>query len=279
MPEYRSHFTTFSLTALAALISVRAYAQPALTILEQPDSLTLNEPATLVFEVSWEGNPEEYVANAPSVALEAGGAVQSIETISQIASDGAVFRHRVTILPDETGEFTMPELQFPYSARVDLPEMMPPGAKMEEVPTPAYEYLVASPFTFTVGEPSDTTLTLMGLLFLGSFMFVCAYVFYRRNAVQIATMGESVTQTVPSYVHEARKHRLDDDYYQFYQNLVEGVALLHDSEEKHRLHRLFTDQAMAVGYKGAQVTEDELDGALKDLERAHANDRKSGRES
>lgn len=261
------------LTALLALVSAFAYAQPTLTILEQPEAVVVNEPAIFVFEVTWQGDPEQYVTIAPGLELDSWGEVRSIETTSYETSDGAVFRHKVTIFPKETGEFTTPEFLFPYIARADLPEMMPPNAQTEEVPVPEYQYLEASAFTLSVGEASDSTLTLLGLLVLASFMFFSAYVFYRRNAVRIAISDDVVAQTVPSYIHEARKHRLDEDYYQFYQKLVEGAALLHDSEEKHRLHRRFTELAMAVGYKGAQVTEDELDGALRDLERAHADDR------
>lgn len=250
-------------------------AQPALTVVEQPDSVTLNESVTLVFDVAWQGDPGEFVTLAPSLELESWAEVEAIETASLPADDGGSFRHTITIVPTELGQHTTPALKFPYLAKADLP-VTPPPSPESEFTAPEYEYLEAGAFTITVREPSDSTLVLMSLIVLACAMFGSAFVFYRRNAVRIATAPEGVSQTVPSYIHEARKHRLDEDHYQFFQTLVHGVSLLHDSEEKHRLHRRFTDQAMAVGYKGAEVTEDELDGALRDLERAHADDRHRG---
>ena len=67
-------------------------------------------------------------------------------------------------------------------------------------------------------------------------------------------------------VHEARRHRLDGDWYAFYRALGRAMARLRP--EADALTRRFEARANEVGYGGIRPTDDELDGAMRDAERA-----------
>lgn len=255
-------------------MAVVACAAPTLSVVQDSREAILNEPYTLAFELSWQGNPDEYVAIPPSLTLDSWAEVSEISTSSSVDGDQSTLRHTVTLIPHELGEFSTPTLELAYLAKADIPVATPEDADAdaEAAPEPLYAMLNVDPLTVRVNEPSDAMIHILGIVTLCLAMFGSAFVFYRRNAIQIATTSQPIAQTVPSYIHDARKHRLDEDHYAFFQSLAGGAGLLHNSEEKRLLKKRFSDLAMAVGYKGAKVTEDELDGALRELESAAKND-------
>jgi hypothetical protein len=69
------------------------------------------------------------------------------------------------------------------------------------------------------------------------------------------------------HVHAARRHRLDGDFYRFYQSLA-AAARTAGTPASLALAPRMDERAQQVGYQGVRPTEDELDGAVKDIERA-----------
>ena len=263
------YFRKSGLLVLLALMATNACAEPSVTLLEQSPSATLFEPYSLTIEMNWEGGPDAFMAIPPSLDLSPWAEVTDIASSSEVQGERSVIRHTVTLLPKESGRFTIPEIGVQYLAKADIPDDSP----VEEGAAPlVYPSLMVGPIDVQVNEPSDGLLMLMSFLVLGIVLFGSALVFYRRNAIQIANSGESVELTIPSFIHEARKHRLDDDHYAFYQSLAEASNLLHDSDTRRTLKKQFADLALAVGFKGHKVSEDDLDGAMRELERAARQD-------
>ena len=71
-------------------------------------------------------------------------------------------------------------------------------------------------------------------------------------------------------MHSARQHRLDGDFYRFYLDLSRAAEALHATGEAPELAATFKTRAQEAGYKGARPTDDQMDGDLRDLERAAA---------
>jgi hypothetical protein len=275
-------FSIVCLLIFSCLVpATQGVAAPTLGAVEKPTTATLNESSTVTLELSWQGDPAEYLALAPSLDLGEWAKVTGIESTAFAEEGTSTVRHTITFVPRELGEFTSPDISLHYLARADIPvppevesseELIATNTAVEPDITGLYEVLEAGTFTVRVLEPSDYTLNLLGIAAILLAMFGSAFVFYRRNALQIAASTDVIDSTVPAFIHEARKQRLDEDYYAFYQSLMRGADLLHEADTRHELHRRFKDLAMAVGYKGAKVTEDDLDGAIRELERAHATD-------
>lgn len=262
---------SYPLAFFTLLVAV-ACAEPTLNVVQNSREAVLNEPYTLAFELSWQGKPDEFVAIPPSLQLDSWAEISEISTSSFVEGDQSTLRHTVTLIPREVGEFSTPAFELAYLAKADIPKETPKDTDAQAAPGPLYGLITAGPLTVRVNEPSDAMIQILGIVTLCLVLFGSAFVFYRRNAIHIATASEPIVQTVPSYIHDARKHRLDEDHYAFFQSLAGGAGLLHNSEERRLLKKRFSDLAMALGFKGAKVTADELDGALRELEGAAKTD-------
>jgi hypothetical protein len=75
---------------------------------------------------------------------------------------------------------------------------------------------------------------------------------------------------VAEAVRLARVHRQEGDFYKFYLELARAASALPDPGEPPNLAAALKARAQEAGYKGARPTDDQMDGDLRDLERAVA---------
>jgi hypothetical protein len=67
-------------------------------------------------------------------------------------------------------------------------------------------------------------------------------------------------------LHEARRKRLDGDFYAFYQQLTAAVSVAQAHPDARALVTRLQERTREVGFKGIRPTEDELDGDAKAAE-------------
>ena len=263
------HFTWFQLRfkALLALffVMICAYgtAEPTVSLLPVPDQAVLGEVYPLEVELSWQGASDQYSSIAPQLTLSDWAEVNSVKTTTRSAGEQNTIRHTVQIRPLQAGQFTIPELLVPYFT----PQPEETAVKADSDPV-LYTTLSAGALTIHVIESSDSFVYLMSLVAIFLIMGALVWAYYRRQRVQVASTGH-IEYTVPGIVHEAKKHRLDGYHYKFYQILLRGAGLLQDSPEKKQLQVKFEELTLATGYKGLVPTDEDMDGAIRDLEQVH----------
>jgi hypothetical protein len=101
---------------------------------------------------------------------------------------------------------------------------------------------------------------------VGAGVFLVALVggilWLRSRRAPEATSTATPHEQAQQHQHAARRQRLDGDFYKFYLSLAAAAKAL--GQDATALER----RAQDVGFKGVRPTEDEMDGALKDIERA-----------
>jgi hypothetical protein len=68
----------------------------------------------------------------------------------------------------------------------------------------------------------------------------------------------------------ARRHRQEGDFYQFYVGLSRAAGTLPADGHAPELAATLKTRAQETGYRGVRPTDDQMDGDLRDVERAMA---------
>ena len=249
-------FLSFALIVMSS----PAFAQPVMLRHELEHRPTAGKPFEIQYAVRWEGEPDAYLVE-PLVA----DASEDWDVV-QLARDTA-FRNgdlnehvfSVQLQSNEPGPREVPGMTVAY--------FMPVG----DEESPAKEILYTDAFTLDIAEPVDrriavlaaVAVTLTGLAGLALWRS-------RRRGTPVTVSGPR-DDSFAGALHSARAHRLDGDYYAFYQELTRAAAHLSPGEESKALRQRLSEQAKAVGFQARMPTPDELDGDLRDLERLHSS--------
>lgn len=271
----RIYFSSSTCVFLSLLWVISpACALPSLDASADSAGAVLNELYSVVYDVSWSGDPGQYSSVPPALEIGDWAVVSGVTTSSFLLDGRNVIRHVIAILPREVGEFSIPEAEVPYFSPSDMPESPAKADDDEdtEVPEVVYPVLHAGLMPVVVREPEDIRMTIVMFTGLGIVLFTFASVFYRRRAVQMAQTPGHLVMTVPSMIHDARKHRLDQDYYGFFQGLMRGAGLLKNAVARGRLQKQYENSALSIGYKGGEVSDADMDAAIAELETAYRSD-------
>lgn len=268
----RSHWLiSFCCAALFAIRGITsATAVPSLEMHIGGSSAVVNEPYSVVYDVWWSGDASEYASVPPQVDVEGWGTVENVTTSTHVEDGKNVIRHTITILPTEIGVFSVPETEVAYFSPADLL-----GVEDEEASTSAYPTLQAGILLVTVREPTDYLLNSVMFAGFGIILISCALFFRRRQAGLAARITEYSEISIPSIIHDARKHKLDRDFYSFFQGLLRAAGLLKDVEIRKELQKHYEELTLAAGYQGLVISDDDMDAAIEKLEAAHRSDRRS----
>lgn len=307
------------LTAFAALAQTQAQDAPtpaAVSSLVPAPTLEVKQPEgtryvgkafDVVYEVSWDGSPTEFVVLPGSIAetkpaktetadsegekpAPAGPEWGSVELVSveSVIRDGRnVLRQVVRVVPRKEGEFKLPEMKIPYISMAEAmaeaqkaakgekqpenPDEKPKEEPKKELPTlkPAAEVKFAAKM-----DRRPLIAACIGAGFL--LIAVVAVLIGTRRTKKAAPAfqpdtGRSVSREATEALHEAKRKRLDGEYYGFYQSLAKAADLLSQTggdDNDTRLASLMKARAENVGYGGARPTDDQMDLDHKDVERA-----------
>ncbi len=263
---------------LGILICASAFSEPELKVIPQEGPAHLNRVYRIVCEVAWTGGASEYaILPAQADAIDWGTvSVGDVRGFVRNDADGDhnVVSQTLAILPNKKGEFKSPEIRISYLT----PEATPPAEKPAPGTAPsdsgASPSLRADPFTISV-RPDITPIWIFGglgasLLLLTALGWRFARLRRKPQPSLDSSSGAagSAISAVQEALHQARQRRLDGNFYQFYTELARAAESLPESERSSEWLHALKSRAQEVGYRGARPTDDQMDGDLRDVERA-----------
>lgn len=202
-------------------------------------------------------------ANAPAITW---GTLEWNGLASAPAAPGAVpeLQLNFTVTAAETGSVELPSLQVRAVHVAESTALIGEAVDLSTavvVPTKPLNLVVKTDLRPYLNGGAVAAGVLLVLL-LG----IVAYRKLRPAPQQDVDASLSPAEQAREHVHAARRHRLDGDFYQFYLSLSRAAKAL--NLEGGSVATRLEARAQEVGYKGVRPTEDEMDGILKDIERA-----------
>lgn len=253
-----------------ALIAGAALAEEpdaTLTVTGPSETVRTGKTVHVVYDVSWAGDPQSLDVLPLELEEVEWGELSLVK--SEAYRDGNLnhVAQTVAVTPAEAGEHHVPDLQIPLR----YPEATFPteqGTDESGSPHPgAYPTLRADPLPLTVRAARSSAWISGGL---GASLFLAALLWYAaRRRPQPAAEGPSLSpeerfSRARQLMHSARRHRLDGNFHGYYTELSQAASVLDADDLRNRL----TQAAERVGYAKVRPTDDEMDAAWRELERA-----------
>lgn len=248
-------------SVLVSLLGFSAFGvTPTLDAPSPPASVVAGQPFTLSYTLRWEGDAAG-VRVLPAETDDVEGGTVRVLRMEAYEEDGQqVVAQEIEVAAEDPGTFEIPEVRIPY-ATGDV------ATDENAVAT----FLAAPAATIEVTEAATYPAWLAPAVGLAAVaLAVLLIVWLRRRGQGNEETRQSPAERVQSMMHEAQRHRLDGDYYAFYQKLVAIVKEVSVDEEARTLRGKLEDRVRQVGYQGARPQDDELTGDYRDVERAVA---------
>ena len=260
------------LTALAVVFGV-AGAEPELAVITPDGPARLNHVYRVVCEVTWTGEPSAYVVLPAEADPIDWGTVTVREATATVRGDMNVVSQVIEFVPNETGEFTTPEIRIAYlhpeatsskensAQETPLPDSSdPPSLRVEPIT------LLVRP-----GVPLAWISCGLGVAFLVCIgLLIVLRVVRRRQSRIPAHAGAVDTAAIQSALHSARRHRLDANYYDFYRELTRAAEIMAVDDQEPDFLASLKARTQEVGYRGGRPTDDQMDTDYRSVERALA---------
>ena len=252
-----------------------AGAGPRLSVAPEEGPVYAGVAFDVVCTVSWDGDVEEYIvlpAELPAELAAVGWGTVTVASLRVTLEDGRpVVTQTIRIVANSAGTYTVPDIAIPYVVGGSLPT---------DEETPGKVALVMESFEITVLGVQTGPSRWVGLIVLvvvgGVFFLV--FVLQRRDAedgVEVLSPLERVQRVL----HAAKRHRLDGNYYAYYQDLTRVAAQLNDGPTSDpKLLETMQRRTQEVGYQGLRPSDEELEGDQREIERAVARWKEDSRE-
>lgn len=259
-----------SIFAFDSLAPLRAQT-PVLEVLLEQDKARVDEPYRVMYETSWTGPADQFAIRSADPATVDWATSRVVETSTR-QEDGKFFiTQTIEYVPFESGEFEVLPFIVSYFDPAQL--RVAGGASEEEgdAELPEPRILEASAFQLKV-RPNLAPYYLSGTIAV--LVALCTGVAYasrrRRRELQAVAAGINVPepQTVQSALNLARQYRLDEKFYEFYKELSRAASLMAPGTATRTLRGKLEAGAKEVGYRGVRPSDEEMDGVLRDVERA-----------
>lgn len=256
--------------ALLAIIVVyaapHATAEVTITVSAQKYAALPGDLFPVVYTVSWSETDGDFVALPPELpALESGTA-----NVMDMHAAGREIRFTVGYRANTAGTYTVPGLTIRLVK--DLDTDVTAITKLEEsAPT----QVVKSEGLQAVFRASRKGLWLGGIALL---LVACGgMIFYRLRTRQLTPSDAaelSPLEQAQELLHQARRSRLDGDFYAFYRALHSALTCLatHSPEPHTALRDKIKRAIDDTGYRGMRPSDDVLEGDFRDVERIVAQE-------
>lgn len=282
------------LSVIALAFCAKCLAEPELTV-QMPERAVAGEPFSVEYRFAWPENESWVVAAPEEVVAEGFEAVPG--AFEATAGDGEVkMSFLLKCSAESDGMVTVPGLSFAYfdpSVKlVEEPSAETPGIKEDTLMK-----LMSESVTIEVKKPFPWMAVGAGAISVVFVLFIAGIVVLRarkgrgnasgarenrlgtrRNAMKslseagkiASEAGEFVIDLarVQSLIHRAKQHRLDGNYYNTYKSLCEALMLIPEKTRDSELARRLEARAREIGFQGVRPTDDEMDAAFRDLEKA-----------
>lgn len=235
---------------------------PEVTVVHPEGAIRAGEPFEVGVTVSWTGESTRFNISPGELVNPAWGEGNwdRVEAEKSAGSTKQTFIARFTAT--EPGEISVPALRLTY---VDTAEQAGENGRTSH-------QLEADGFPLTIRADYRWAYPYAALaIVLVGIGVSAASVWYGRRRAQAANAPDALApwRTVEESLHNARRHRLDGDFYAYYREQLRIVQFV-GGEVKSEFGSKLQKQVEAVGYQGHKPTEDEIEGSMKDLERALA---------
>jgi hypothetical protein len=242
---------TLSLSLLARAEEVNVVA---------PDALQgrVGTPLLVSYTLNWpEGGPYVLLGQELPELEWAEWRVLRTETHSSIDPPQVVVAIELT--PLQEGDFELPQLAFDYVEDSEmLDEASPTTVHAAPVPVAVRAAPGPPPLPWLLGGGAAVLLALGMAAFAG----------VRTSRSTLADQQKPLGERIQDALHVAQRHRLDGDFYAYYQELTRVAELVAADDDKMMAN--LRRRAQSVGYGGVRPTEDELNGDQRAIERAVA---------
>ncbi len=251
---------------------VTAAAEPTVSYAVSPAQPVAKAPFQVTYEVRWEGDAESLGVLPAEPASVAWGTGRLTEAKAVADEDGQRLHYTVEYVADRAGEMQVPPLALSYVLEPPLEErakVVADASAAAAAPVKAVEprSLEAPGFSVTVGRDLGLAWLIggIGAVVLAAGAALAGIQLRRRRASRVSVPAEG--STMQSLTNLARQHRLDGKFYEYYRELARAATLMAPSVAAKKLREKFEQNAQQVGYGALRPTEDELEGALRDLDR------------
>lgn len=228
-------------------------------------ALRAGEPFEVTAVAFWKGDGGHFKVTPGELAAPEWGEGGWERVEARVTPDGTTEQRFVArFTAAEPGEVSVPSLRLLYVNTV-APAEGESGAK-------ASLTLQGEPFSLTIRADYRWLYPYiaLGVMLAGlGVAGVSIWIGRRRAAAQNAPDPLAPWRTVEDSLHNARRHRLDGDFYAYYREL-ERIVQFAGGEVKAEFGGKMKKMVEAVGYQGHRPADDEIEGTMKDLERALA---------
>lgn len=253
--------------ALAAILltpSWVAFAQDAPKAAIEPPKGTVRvgESFEVGVSVSWTGDSSRFKVSPGDLTNPAWGEAAWIRVEARKTADQTVQTFVAQFLATEPGTFAIPSLRLTYVDANQKPsETGPPSNQLQ---VDGFDQKVNPDYRWAYPYMA------LGVVVAGLGVSF-ASIWYGRRKSQAANAPDPLApwRTVEESLHNARRHRLDGDFYSYYREQLRIVQFV-GGEVKSEFDTRLKKMVERVGYQGHKPTEDEIEGSMKDLERALA---------
>lgn len=268
-----SAFCAFvALGAGVAFTPRSAATPPEVSYSVAPENPVARSPFRVTYEVRWDGGPESLGVIPAEPAAVVWGKARLADATSVADADGQAIRFTVEYVSDRYGEVQVPPLALSYVLEPPLEERQKVVADASatagsEVKVVEPQSLEAPGFSVAVGRNVDPVVIAVSAMVLAlvAAAALAAIRLRRRRAMRVSTPAAG--STVQSMLNLARQHRLDGKFYEYYRELARASTLMAPSIAAKKLREKLEHHAQQVGYGALHPTEDDLEGAVRDLEK------------
>jgi len=277
----RRRWGVLAATLLSLLASV-AQAAPELR-LEKPDHAPrVGEAFEVRAVVTWTGDSAAYAITTGALDPPTWGEGAWERVDAKADGDHNELAYVARFTAREAGELSVPELRLVYTDPTEKPLSPPPAVVPQGEATPVAPAAPAEAPTHTLSA-ERFVLTVkadhrwlypyvfLAIMLIGAGIAGGSVLLSRRKEAAAARQQEALApfQTVEAALHNARRHRLDGDFYSFYRELHRLVQFV-GGEVKGEFGTKLQNMVQRVGFQGYAPNDDEIEGTLKDIERALA---------
>lgn len=247
--------------------------EPHVTVLLPKDRAVAEEPYGFEIQAQWAGKPDAFVLWPAVIDAFDWGTSRVASMKASCSGEECTITEYIEITPAKTGDFELAKIRIPYASKPESKEGDEQEASNTRTETPATVLLVEPVKLRVVAERAISSPVFGGVAagcFIAAAAGVAAFLVLRKRR-KTAEPEISPREQLQTSVHNARRKRLDGDYYGFYIELGRTMALLSGltgDDEDRKLADKLNALAQETGYRGARPNDDMMDGDIKDVERA-----------
>lgn len=240
-----------------------ALAAPNLDVISEKYASGPGEAFPIAYRIFWDGDPAEYTVLPPALPVLEWGKASLLEVRSRKTGDVNEIRLVVGYTSENTGVFEAPS----FDIRVlEWNDGQNTGVLNVSPETPA-QVLGTPPVKVTVRRSRLPWAAAAVTLSAVTIVLAAVYI-RRRNRAKRKQPEASPLEEGMALLHEARRHRLDGDFYAFYCTLRRACDLAGRVSKRPNEHLIgiLEQRIKDTGYRGLRPSEDNLEGDFKEVE-------------